>query len=167
MQPDRFTIKSQEAVAAAQRLASEGSNPEVGPPHLLVALLEQDEGVVVPVLQRLGVDSQLIGPDFRANPQFLIPNRTPGEFGQQLFIRDKNTFQWDISITKTFPIPALENGRLQVFAGFTNVLNHPRWAYGDTTGNPPAALNVTSTSFGVINGPTGNRTINLRATISF
>jgi ATP-dependent Clp protease ATP-binding subunit ClpB len=58
MQPDRFTIKSQEAVAAAQRLASEGSNPEVGPPHLFLALLEQDEGVVVPVLQRLGVDAQ-------------------------------------------------------------------------------------------------------------
>jgi ATP-dependent Clp protease ATP-binding subunit ClpB len=58
MQPDRFTIKSQEAVAAAQRLASEGSNPEVAPPHLLLALLEQDEGVVVPVLQRLGVDAQ-------------------------------------------------------------------------------------------------------------
>src|ERR671919_452130 len=58
MQPDRFTIKSQEAVAAAQRLASEGANPEVAPPHLLLALLEQDEGVVVPVLQRLGVDAQ-------------------------------------------------------------------------------------------------------------
>jgi ATP-dependent Clp protease ATP-binding subunit ClpB len=58
MQPDRFTIKSQEAVAAAQRLASEGSNPEVAPAHLLLALLEQDEGVVVPVLQRLGVDAQ-------------------------------------------------------------------------------------------------------------
>jgi ATP-dependent Clp protease ATP-binding subunit ClpB len=58
MQPDRFTIKSQEAVADAQRLASEGSNPEVGPPHLFLALLEQDEGVVVPVLQRLGVDAQ-------------------------------------------------------------------------------------------------------------
>src|SRR6266508_1801738 len=58
MQPDRFTIKSQEAVAAAQRLAAEGSNPEVGPPHLLLALLDQDEGVVVPVLQRLGVDAQ-------------------------------------------------------------------------------------------------------------
>ncbi len=56
MQPDRFTIKSQEAVAAAQRLASENSNPEVSPAHLLLALLEQDEGVVVPVLQRLGVD---------------------------------------------------------------------------------------------------------------
>jgi ATP-dependent Clp protease ATP-binding subunit ClpB len=58
MQPDRFTVKSQEAVAAAQRLASEGSNPEVAPPHLLLALLDQDEGVVVPVLQRLGVDAQ-------------------------------------------------------------------------------------------------------------
>src|SRR5262249_60792684 len=58
MQPDRFTVKSQEAVAAAQRLASENSNPEVAPPHLLLALLEQDEGVVVPVLQRLGVDAE-------------------------------------------------------------------------------------------------------------
>ena len=58
MQPDRFTIKAQEAVAAAQRLASENSNAEVGPPHLLLALLEQEEGVVVPVVQRLGVDAQ-------------------------------------------------------------------------------------------------------------
>ncbi|MSO40796.1 MAG: ATP-dependent chaperone ClpB [Solirubrobacterales bacterium] len=56
MQQDRFTIKSQEAVAAAQRLASEHSNPEVTPAHLLLALVEQDEGVVVPVLQRLGED---------------------------------------------------------------------------------------------------------------
>src|ERR671919_1944735 len=60
MQQDRFTIKSQEAVAAAQRLASEGSNSEVAPAHLLLALLEQEEGVVVPVLQRLGVDAQEI-----------------------------------------------------------------------------------------------------------
>ena len=40
MQPDRFTIKSQEAVAASQRLASEHRNPEVAPAHLLLALLE-------------------------------------------------------------------------------------------------------------------------------
>src|SRR5215204_2467613 len=77
MQPDRFTIKSQEAVASAQRLASEGSNPEVAPPHLLLALLEQDEGVVVPVLQRLGVDAQaakLSGntvPDVRPSSEFV------------------------------------------------------------------------------------------------
>src|SRR5215211_7131282 len=58
MQADRFTIKSQEAVTVAQRLASESSNPEVAPAHLLAGLLGQDEGVVVPVLQRLGVDAQ-------------------------------------------------------------------------------------------------------------
>jgi hypothetical protein len=120
-------------------------------------------------IQRLAVDPQLIGPDFRANPQFLIPNRTPGSFGQQLFIRDKNTFQWDLSIGKSFPlpIPHLEEARLQIFAALNNVLNHPRWAFGDTTGNPPGSLNVFSTSFGVINGPTGNRSVNLRAVFSF
>jgi ATP-dependent Clp protease ATP-binding subunit ClpB len=56
MQPDRFTIKSQEAVAAAQRLASEGRNPEVAPAHLLVALIEQEDGLVAPVLRKLGAD---------------------------------------------------------------------------------------------------------------
>jgi ATP-dependent Clp protease ATP-binding subunit ClpB len=60
MQQDRFTIKAQEAVAAAQRLASERSNPEVAPAHLLAALLEQEEGVVVPVLQRVGEDAEAL-----------------------------------------------------------------------------------------------------------
>ena len=58
MQLDRFTVKAQEAVAAAQRLASEHSNPEVAPAHLLLALLEQDDGLVVPVLQRMEVDPE-------------------------------------------------------------------------------------------------------------
>ena len=40
MQPDRFTIKAQEAVAASQRLASEARNTEIAPAHLLLALLE-------------------------------------------------------------------------------------------------------------------------------
>src|SRR5437763_1475845 len=56
MQPDRFTIKSQEALAAAQRLAEERRNPQTMPEHLLAVLLEQDAGVVVPVLRKLGVD---------------------------------------------------------------------------------------------------------------
>ncbi|PYS68515.1 MAG: hypothetical protein DMF69_19970 [Acidobacteria bacterium] len=116
-------------------------------------------------IQRLAVDPKLVGSDFRANPAFILPNKTPGSFGQQLFIRDKNTFQWDMSIMKHFKI--LESTQLDLFAGLTNLLNHPRWAYGDTTGTPPGSLNVTSTSFGVINGPTGSRSINLRATLSF
>jgi ATP-dependent Clp protease ATP-binding subunit ClpB len=54
MNADRFTIKSQEAIAAAQRLADDRRNPQVTPEHLLAVLLEQDAGVVVPVLQKLG-----------------------------------------------------------------------------------------------------------------
>ncbi|HEY5977922.1 MAG TPA: ATP-dependent chaperone ClpB [Solirubrobacterales bacterium] len=60
MQPDRFTIKSQEAVAAAQALAAERKNAEVGPPHLLVALLRQSDGLVVPILQKLGIDVEVV-----------------------------------------------------------------------------------------------------------
>jgi ATP-dependent Clp protease ATP-binding subunit ClpB len=56
VQPDRFTVKSQEAVASAQRIAGEARNTEVAPPHLLLALLEQEDGLVVPVLQKLGAD---------------------------------------------------------------------------------------------------------------
>ncbi|HET9073888.1 MAG TPA: ATP-dependent chaperone ClpB [Solirubrobacteraceae bacterium] len=56
MHVDRFTIKSQEAIQAAQRLASERQNPQTTPEHLLLVLLEQTDGVVVPVLRKLGVD---------------------------------------------------------------------------------------------------------------
>ena len=116
--------------------------------------------------QRLGVDPGLIGSDFRANPAFLLPNKTPGSFGQQLFIRDRNTVQFDLSITKSFRI--VESTKLELFASFNNVLNHPRWGWSsDTTGNPVTALNVFSQLFGVMNAPTGGRTINLRATLSF
>jgi len=60
MQPDRFTIKAQEAVAAAQRLASDARNTEIAPAHLLLALLEQADGLVVPVLHKLGADVDAI-----------------------------------------------------------------------------------------------------------
>src|SRR5437764_15303235 len=55
MQADRFTIKSQEALQAAISLAAGRSNPQVGPEHLLSVLLEQADGLVVPVLAKLGV----------------------------------------------------------------------------------------------------------------
>src|SRR3954471_12758504 len=58
MQADRFTVKSQEALAAAQRLAGARRNPEVVPLHLLLALLEQEGGIVVPVLRRAGADPE-------------------------------------------------------------------------------------------------------------
>jgi ATP-dependent Clp protease ATP-binding subunit ClpB len=56
MQADRFTVKSQEAVATAQVLAGQRHNPEITPAHLLVALLEQPESMAIPVLQRVDAD---------------------------------------------------------------------------------------------------------------
>ncbi len=56
MQLDRFTIKSQEAIQAALRLAEDRANPQATPEHLLAVLLEQSEGIVVPVLSKVGVD---------------------------------------------------------------------------------------------------------------
>ncbi len=61
MQGDRFTVKSQEAVASAQQLAAQRRNPEVTPAHLLLALLEQADGLVVPILQKLGAEPAAIG----------------------------------------------------------------------------------------------------------
>jgi ATP-dependent Clp protease ATP-binding subunit ClpB len=52
---DRFTVKSQEALQAAQGLAAENGNPEVLPLHLMGALLQDKEGVVLPVLEKVGV----------------------------------------------------------------------------------------------------------------
>ena len=56
MQLDRFTIKSQEAIQAALRLAEERRNPQATPEHLLAVLLEQQDGIVAPVLRKVGAD---------------------------------------------------------------------------------------------------------------
>jgi ATP-dependent Clp protease ATP-binding subunit ClpB len=52
---DRLTVKSQEAVQAASGHAAEDGNPEVLPLHLMAALLEDRDGVVIPVLEKVGV----------------------------------------------------------------------------------------------------------------
>ncbi len=52
---DKFTVKSQEAVQAANAAASDNGNPELLPLHLLSALLSDREGVILPVLEKLGV----------------------------------------------------------------------------------------------------------------
>ena len=51
---DRFTVKASEALNAAVDLARRTGNPQVYDTHLLAALLEQDESIVVPILQKLG-----------------------------------------------------------------------------------------------------------------
>jgi ATP-dependent Clp protease ATP-binding subunit ClpB len=53
---DKFTIKAQEAVQRAVDLAADRGNPQVAPVHLLQALLAEHEGIVRPLLEKIGVD---------------------------------------------------------------------------------------------------------------
>ena len=58
--PDRLTVKSAEALNDAVAIARKNGNPLVFDLHLLLALLAQDEGIVVPVLQRVGANSTAV-----------------------------------------------------------------------------------------------------------
>ncbi|MGB0654300.1 MAG: ATP-dependent chaperone ClpB [Pirellulales bacterium] len=53
---DKFTIKAQEAVQRAVDLAADRGNPQTTPVHLLFALLAEQEGIVRPLLEKIGVD---------------------------------------------------------------------------------------------------------------
>ena len=57
---DKFTIKAQEAVQRAQSLALDQGHPSIDPLHLLAALVAESDGIVRPILDKIGVDvSQL------------------------------------------------------------------------------------------------------------
>jgi ATP-dependent Clp protease ATP-binding subunit ClpB len=83
MNPDRFTIKSQEALERAQRLASERGHQELRPEHLLAALLDDAGGTVAAVLEKLGVQRE---PLARANA--LAMDRLPRVQGGSMFVGD-------------------------------------------------------------------------------
>src|SRR5262249_32754596 len=51
---DKFTVKAQEALQAMQEIAGRHGNQQMDPVHLLLALVEQPEGLVPGILQRLG-----------------------------------------------------------------------------------------------------------------
>ena len=87
--PQRWTLRTQEAVNDAVAMAKAAVNPEVTPDHLLAALLGQAEGVVLPMLQRVGkapadvvlsVNCWLVRvtPDAAATREFL--DRMAGQF---------------------------------------------------------------------------------------
>jgi ATP-dependent Clp protease ATP-binding subunit ClpB len=63
---DKLTLKSQEALQAAQAHAQEKGNPQLSPEHLLWALIQQKDGVVLPILQKLGVNIPAVAKDLAA-----------------------------------------------------------------------------------------------------
>ena len=56
MRLDKLTIKAQEAIQAAQGIAEQNSHQQIEPEHILLALIQQKEGVVLPILKNLGVE---------------------------------------------------------------------------------------------------------------
>ena len=60
MRLDKFTIKAQEALQASQNLAEQHGNQELEPEHLLAVLVTQEDGVVPPLLRKLGTNMALL-----------------------------------------------------------------------------------------------------------
>jgi len=65
MNINRLTEKAQEAVVTAQNLATQMNHAEVAPEHLLVALTEQDGGIVPSILRKLNLDPAKVIADAR------------------------------------------------------------------------------------------------------
>ena len=57
---DKLTVKAQEAMQRANDLASEHGNPELQPVHILAALVEDHEGIVAPLLERVGLHASAV-----------------------------------------------------------------------------------------------------------
>jgi hypothetical protein len=115
-----------------------------------------------PGFARYWIDPKYIGPDGRANPEFIRVPTEPGELGQRVILRGKVSWGLDASLNKQFDLPGRMNIRLHMT--MTNVLNHPVWGAPDWNDNP----GITSTTFGQVTGPiNGAREMYFRAEIGF
>jgi ATP-dependent Clp protease ATP-binding subunit ClpB len=81
MRLERFTLRGQEAVQSAIEIAERNQHQSVEPEHLLLALLEQPEGVVRPILGKLGANFQVVLNDLQAE----IARQPKVQGGQQYF----------------------------------------------------------------------------------
>jgi len=91
MRFDKFTIRGQEAVQGAIGAAEKNQNQQVEPEHLLAAMLEQKEGVVRPILGKIGANAQTIITDVQA----AIAKFPQVSGGQQYFSTRTNTIFQD------------------------------------------------------------------------
>jgi hypothetical protein len=93
------------------------------------------------------INPKLIGTDGRANPSFLTPAGTPGEFGSFIYLYGPRFVSDDLSIAKQMPIIG-ERLHIEIRAEMVNAFNHPIFQVptGGTFGINP--INVTSTAFG-------------------
>ena len=82
MDYEKLTIKAQEALNAASGIAQKEDHSQVETEHLLLALLRQEDGIVPPIIERIGADPRQIAADAEA-----LAAGTPKVYGEaaQLF----------------------------------------------------------------------------------
>lgn len=82
MRLDKFTLKAQDALSKAQSIAQNYSNQQIEPIHLLAALVQSNEGIVVQIIQKLGVNLNYIR--IKINEELeKLPKVTGASFGNQ------------------------------------------------------------------------------------
>src|SRR5258705_12709663 len=79
---DNLTLKAQEAVQSAQEIAARHDHQQIEPLHLLAALVAQRDGIVPPLLSRLGVRPETLAAEIEAG--FARPPKGTGVAQQQL-----------------------------------------------------------------------------------
>ena len=78
LDPNRWTLKATEAFSTATELGRSASHPEIVPEHLLLALLGQEEGIVLPLLHRVEVDIVAA-----RNEAELVLDKLPNAYGSE------------------------------------------------------------------------------------
>ncbi len=81
MQIEKFTLKAQEALQEAKSIAERKNHQQIDVEHLLSALLSQKEGIVIPILQKLGANPDMIASQLEEELN-RIPRVTGGGVGQ-------------------------------------------------------------------------------------
>ncbi|TKB05726.1 ATP-dependent chaperone ClpB [Desulforhopalus sp. IMCC35007] len=98
MQFDKFTIKAQEAVQSAQNLAQNSNHPEIRLEHLASTLMMQPEGIIAPVIKKVGVEPSIILMEINEALK-KVPKVTGSGAGQVYAAKELNTtLQQSLSI---------------------------------------------------------------------
>ena len=114
----------------------------------------------------LFVDPRLIGPDGRANPEFLLSPTTAGELGQRVFLYGPSFWNLDVGLAKRFNAPGGVYFNFEAL--FLDVFNHTAFLVGGTSSDSGFGVNINNTNFGqTTNTASGPRNIQLRLVLGF
>ncbi len=101
IRPDKFTTKSQEAIAQAEDLATKRGNQEIVPQHLLAALLAQADGIVVPILRKLGASPEALSGEAESLIDRLPRVEGPGASGPHVSAELKRVLEKAFTVADT------------------------------------------------------------------